>query len=302
MTASEVRDRLDHRFRLLVGHGAAWNATKRCATRWRGPTTCSMTRKRALLDRCSVFAGGFDLQSACAVAGSDDLDDYAMLDLLDALGAQVAAGRGPVLGADPVFDAGDDPPVRRGTTRRPWRRDRGPHRACPLLRRTRSRHPRAVGQPPSARGLRLVHASNWRICAPRSGGPPTTATSTLQPHRDICDVLGVWVENYEPVAWTEETHRARPRGRPSPARRPVCDGRAVLRDRTHRAMRSPLRDREQMSIAVVISTRAIRGPGGRSVLSTAWRAARSAGSSCVAGRLQRRRVTLTLTRGCLLSH
>ena len=32
-----------------------------------------------------MFAGGFDLQSACAVAGSDDLDDYVVLDLLDAL-------------------------------------------------------------------------------------------------------------------------------------------------------------------------------------------------------------------------
>ena len=33
--------------------------------------------------RCSP--GGFDLKSACAVAGSDDADDYAVLDLLDAL-------------------------------------------------------------------------------------------------------------------------------------------------------------------------------------------------------------------------
>jgi hypothetical protein len=32
-----------------------------------------------------VFAGGFDVQSACAVAGFDDPDDYAILDLLDAL-------------------------------------------------------------------------------------------------------------------------------------------------------------------------------------------------------------------------
>jgi tetratricopeptide (TPR) repeat protein len=38
-----------------------------------------------VLDRCSVFAGGFDLQSACAVAGSDDLDEYAILEVLDAL-------------------------------------------------------------------------------------------------------------------------------------------------------------------------------------------------------------------------
>ncbi len=40
--------------------------------------------EKSLLERCSVFAGGFDLQSACAVAGFD-ADDYAVLDLLDAL-------------------------------------------------------------------------------------------------------------------------------------------------------------------------------------------------------------------------
>ena len=65
------------------GRGAAWNATTPCATRWRGPMTCSTSAEKALLERCSVFAGGFDLQSACAVMGSDD--DYAILDLLDAL-------------------------------------------------------------------------------------------------------------------------------------------------------------------------------------------------------------------------
>ncbi len=32
-----------------------------------------------------MFVGGFDLQSACAVPDSDDLDEYATLDLLDAL-------------------------------------------------------------------------------------------------------------------------------------------------------------------------------------------------------------------------
>ena len=41
--------------------------------------------EKSLLVRCSVFAGGFDLESACAVAGSDDIDDYAVLDGLDAL-------------------------------------------------------------------------------------------------------------------------------------------------------------------------------------------------------------------------
>ncbi len=32
-----------------------------------------------------MFAGGFDLQSACAVAGLDDSDEYVVLDRLDAL-------------------------------------------------------------------------------------------------------------------------------------------------------------------------------------------------------------------------
>ena len=39
--------------------------------------------EKALLERCSVFAGGFDLQSACAVWVP--MDDFAILDLLDAL-------------------------------------------------------------------------------------------------------------------------------------------------------------------------------------------------------------------------
>jgi tetratricopeptide (TPR) repeat protein len=39
--------------------------------------------EKGVLHRCSVFAGAFDLESACAVAGSDD--DYVVLDLLDAL-------------------------------------------------------------------------------------------------------------------------------------------------------------------------------------------------------------------------
>ncbi len=43
--------------------------------RSRRPTICSTTRRRRLLEARSVFAGGFDLESACAVAGSDDVDD-----------------------------------------------------------------------------------------------------------------------------------------------------------------------------------------------------------------------------------
>ena len=73
MTASEVRDRLDQRFRLLVGsrRGLARHHTLRHAVAWSYDLLDDA--EKALLERCSVFASGFDLHSACAVAGSDDV-------------------------------------------------------------------------------------------------------------------------------------------------------------------------------------------------------------------------------------
>ena len=67
MTATEVRDRLDQRFRLLVGsrRGLARHHTLRHAVAWSYDLLDDA--EKALLERCSVFAGGFDLQSACAV-------------------------------------------------------------------------------------------------------------------------------------------------------------------------------------------------------------------------------------------
>ncbi len=83
MTVTEVRDRLDQRLRLLVGsrRGLERHQTLRHAVAWSYDHL--EDAEKALLERCSVFAGGFDLQSACAVLGSDD--DLATLDLLDAL-------------------------------------------------------------------------------------------------------------------------------------------------------------------------------------------------------------------------
>ena len=69
MTPIEVRDRLDHRFRLLVGsrRGLGRHQTLRHAVAWSYDHLDDA--EKALLQRCSVFTGGFDLQSACAVAG-----------------------------------------------------------------------------------------------------------------------------------------------------------------------------------------------------------------------------------------
>jgi predicted ATPase len=83
MTVSEVRDRLDDRFRLLVGsrRGLERHQTLRHAVQWSYDLLDDT--EKGLLARCSVFAGGFDLAAACAVATSDD--ELGTLDLLDAL-------------------------------------------------------------------------------------------------------------------------------------------------------------------------------------------------------------------------
>jgi predicted ATPase len=83
MTATEVRDRLDDRFRLLTGarRGLERHQTLRHAVQWSYDLLDA--DEKSLLARISVFAGGFDLSGACAVAETDD--EYATLDLLDAL-------------------------------------------------------------------------------------------------------------------------------------------------------------------------------------------------------------------------
>lgn len=88
MTAGELRDRLNNRFRLLVGsrRGLERHQTLRHAVAWSYDLLGAA--ERSLLARCSVFTGGFDVQSACAIAefnDAQDVDEYAILDLLDAL-------------------------------------------------------------------------------------------------------------------------------------------------------------------------------------------------------------------------
>jgi predicted ATPase len=82
MTVSEVRDRLDDRFRLLIGsrRGLERHQTLHHAVQW--SYDLLHDNEKALLTACSVFVGGFDLAAAVAVSGADE---YTALDLLDAL-------------------------------------------------------------------------------------------------------------------------------------------------------------------------------------------------------------------------
>ena len=180
MTASEVRDRLDHRFRLLVGsrRGLERHQTLRHAVAWSYDLLDDA--EKTLLERCSVFAGGFDLQSACAVAGSDDVDDYAILDLLDALVrksllvADRSSGRTRFSMLETIRQFAEEQLVASGEAdevRTAHARYFAGREADILALWDSPRQREAyTGSPPS-----------WPICAPRSGGPPTTATSTWPP-------------------------------------------------------------------------------------------------------------------------
>ena len=181
MTASEVRDRLDDRFRLLVGsrRGLERHHTLRHAVAWSYDLLDDA--EKTLLERCSVFAGGFDLQSCLRGGRIRWLRRLRRPGSAGRAGAQVAAGRRPVIGADPVFDAGDDPPVRRGATRR-QRRGR-PRSGPPMLATSPGAKPTSwpCGTAPASGRRTTGSPPSWPICAPRFGGPPTTATSTSPP-------------------------------------------------------------------------------------------------------------------------
>jgi hypothetical protein len=85
MSPQDVRDRLGDRFRLLSGpqRGLARHQTLRQAVGWSYDLLGD--DERTVLNRISVFAGGFDLSAAGAVVGQDGGDEYALLDLVDSL-------------------------------------------------------------------------------------------------------------------------------------------------------------------------------------------------------------------------
>lgn len=85
MSPADMRDRLSDRFRLLSGAGRELehHQTLRKAVSWSYDLLAD--DERLLLDRCSVFADGFDLEAATALVGATGIDEYAVLDLLDSL-------------------------------------------------------------------------------------------------------------------------------------------------------------------------------------------------------------------------
>src|ERR1700760_617625 len=173
MTAGEVRDRLDQRFRLLVGsrRGLSHHQTLRQAVAWSYDLLDDT--EKALLERCSVFAGGFDIESSCAVMGSGD--EFAVLDLLDALVrksllvADKSAGRTRFSMLETIRQFAEEQLVARGEASE--------------IRAAHSRY--FAGREADILAVwdspHQLQAYDWfsielaNLRAPRSAGPPTTA-------------------------------------------------------------------------------------------------------------------------------
>ena len=218
MTAAEVRDRLDDRFKLLVGsrRGLERHQTLRHAVAWSYDLLDDA--EKSVLARCSVFAGGFDLQSACAVAGSDDIDEYAILDLLDALVrksllvADRSSGRTRFSMLETIRQFAEEQLVASGeaTEVRTAHARYFAGRETDILALWDSPRQREAYTWFAAELANLRTAFRW---AADHGDLDTAAAIAT-----CAGFLGFWSRTYEPDRVGRRAHRTRPRRRPSSAR------------------------------------------------------------------------------------
>jgi predicted ATPase/class 3 adenylate cyclase len=203
MTVTEVRDRLDDRFRLLVGSRRGLErhqTTLHHAVQWSYDLLGGS--ERALLARCSVFAGGFDLAAALAVADSDD--EFATLDLLDALVRKslVVADRSTghtrysmletirQFAEGRLVASGDAPAVRTAHAR---------HFAV------REDEILALWDSPRQRAAYewlTLEMANLRTAIRWAADHDDLDTAAAIAH--YAGVVGFWSERHEPIRWSEE--------------------------------------------------------------------------------------------------
>ncbi|WP_231995785.1 adenylate/guanylate cyclase domain-containing protein [Mycobacterium sp. 852002-51163_SCH5372311] len=204
MTAGEVRDRLDQRFRLLVGsrRGLERHQTLRHAVAWSYEHLDD--DEKQLLDRCAVFAGGFDLESVCAVTGTDDTDEFAVLDLLDALVrksllvADRTSGRTRYSMLETIRQFAEEQLVARGeaAAARTAHARYFAGREADILDAWDSPRQREAYNWFATEQANLRAAFRWAADCGDLDSAARIAT--------FAPLLGAMVENYEPIAWTEE--------------------------------------------------------------------------------------------------
>jgi predicted ATPase len=204
MTPSEVRDRLDDRFRLLVGsrRGLERHQTLRQAVAWSYEHLDDA--EKALLDRCSVFAGGFDHQSACAVTASDDCDDYAVLDRLDALVrksllvADQSSGRTRFSMLETIRQFAEEQLVARGEAADA----RTAHARHFAGRENEIMSLWDSPRQPEAYNWFISELANLRMAFRWAADKRDLSTSAAV--AILAAFVGGLVENYEPISWAEE--------------------------------------------------------------------------------------------------
>jgi predicted ATPase len=204
MAATDIRDRLDHRFRLLVGsrRGLKRHQTLRHAVAWSYDLLDDA--EKSLLAGCSVFCGGFDLQSACTVTGFDDVDEYVVLDLLDALVRKSllvidrSAGRARYSMLETIREFAEEQLVAAGTAEQV----RAAHaryfagRESDVLAlwdspRQRDAYTWFIAELPNLR-------TAFRWAADRGDLDDAATIATY------AGFFGYLVDNFEPIAWAEE--------------------------------------------------------------------------------------------------
>jgi hypothetical protein len=160
--------------------------------------------EKVLLERCSVFSGGFELESACAVAGFDDLDDYAVLDRLDALVrkslliADRSTGRTRFSMLETIRQFAEEQLVARGQTAdaRTAHARYFAAREADILALWDSPRQREAYEWFATELANLRTAFRWAADLGDLDDAATIAT--------YAGFLGFCVENYEPVTWAEE--------------------------------------------------------------------------------------------------
>ena len=202
MSAVEVRDRLADRFRLLQGStpGPERQLTLRHAVEWSYDLLTD--DERDLLRLTSVFAGGFDLTSICAVVdGADDVDVLRHLDSL-VRKSLVVADHTATRTRYSLFE-----------TIRQFAEDRLAETGA--LERTRDRHAAyfareapldgSTGTGPAGATRSTGWRRSWATCV--SGYQWSAARGELEVATDIAAhaaLMGFSVQLFETLAWAEE--------------------------------------------------------------------------------------------------
>lgn len=203
MAVDEIRDHLDQRFKLLVGSRRALgrHQTLRHAVAWSYDLLDDEEKK--LLARCSVFAGGFDIESACAIV-EPDTDRYQVMDRVDALVrkslivAEHSSGRTRYSMLETIREFADEQLVNEGGAAE----TRDAHARCfagreaDIMDMWNSPRQREAYAWFGTELANLRNAFRWATDREQLGLAAQIAT--------YAGVLGMALENQEPSTWAEE--------------------------------------------------------------------------------------------------